>query len=262
RRQERALLAVHEVRQQPAKLLAAQLLHLGRGQVVPQMGAVAGNLHVGQVLSLDVDPELPGQLFAGVPLIALRLLVEVVQLAPHHLVVPRIGGVEGRGEQLDLPLALVVGCGVFDGDCLHETFLLLESQRGLRPRKVSVTMVSSSHSTGTASCSVHQASSCVDMPTSACAAIAGATLPNTPRAIPSRMVCSMSCAKSAWARRTTSWRDAVGPKTNLKTSRLSCAKRQNAREARRLCSTGSSTPARAASTAALRRVTASSTSAS
>ena len=124
RRQQRALLAVHEVRQQPPELLAAQRSHLGRSELLPDVRAVDGDLHVGQVLGLGVDAEVPGKLLAGVPLVALGLLVEVVQLAPHHLVVPAVRGVELRGEELDLALALVVGLGVGHGAVIHGSILL------------------------------------------------------------------------------------------------------------------------------------------
>src|SRR2546426_788049 len=180
--EQRALLAMHELRERPGERLAPELADLRRGHLLPDVRVVDGDLEVGDDLRLGVDAGRPGELVGRVPLVALRLLVEVLQLLAERLVVPRVAEVE-----------------------------------------------------------------------------AGA---KAPLAIPSRTVFSRSAMKSAWARRMRSLKAAACPKTILKTSRLSRAKRKKARLAAWTFASGPRAFSRAASTVAFSRRTVSSTTAS
>src|SRR5262249_23564928 len=53
-------------------------------------------------LALGVDLRVPGELCRAVPLLALRLLVEVAQPLLHAAVVPDVARVEGREDALEL----------------------------------------------------------------------------------------------------------------------------------------------------------------
>src|SRR5207245_11368525 len=78
-----------------------------RGQLRPDVGAVDGDLQVGDVLPLRVDVGRPGELIGGVPLVPLGLLVEVLQLEAGGLVAPGVVEVEGGGQAF--PLLVLLG---------------------------------------------------------------------------------------------------------------------------------------------------------
>src|SRR5438874_4472627 len=94
---QRALLAVQELRELERDLRVAEPVLLSRRQ--PLVGRVADERvdDVGDDAALGIDVGVPRQLRRPVPLVALRLLVEVAQPLLHAAVVPGVAGVE-RGE--------------------------------------------------------------------------------------------------------------------------------------------------------------------
>src|SRR5207245_364073 len=86
-------------------------------------------LEVGDDLSLGVHAGRPGELVGRVPLVALRLLVEVAQLLAERLVVPRVAEVEAGRQALD---GVVQLGGRTDGGFSHG--VLLSRRRRARSR--------------------------------------------------------------------------------------------------------------------------------
>src|SRR5206468_11536710 len=70
----------------------------------PLVGRVARQRldEVGKDSALGIDVGVPGELRRAVPLLALRLLVEVAEALLHAAVVPGVAGVEGGEKRLEL----------------------------------------------------------------------------------------------------------------------------------------------------------------
>ena len=121
---QRALLAVQELRELERDLRVAKPRLLTDGQ--PLVGRVARQRldEVGKDSALGIDVGVPGELRRAVPLLALRLLVEVAEAVLHAAVVPGVAGVEGGEERLEL---LVQAFELVDGVVDH-----LEDSRVVR----------------------------------------------------------------------------------------------------------------------------------
>ena len=99
---ERALLAVEELRELEGDLAVTEVVLLLRGEALVGREAVQRIQMLGQDAVLGIDVGVPFQLRRPVPLIALGLLVEVAQALLHVAVAPGVAGVEGREDGLEL----------------------------------------------------------------------------------------------------------------------------------------------------------------
>ncbi|TMA36867.1 MAG: hypothetical protein E6J79_12135 [Deltaproteobacteria bacterium] len=99
---ERALLAVQELRELERHLRVTHPCLLPGAQ--PLVGRIAGERldDLGKDPPLGVDVGVPRELARAVPLLALRLLVEVAEALLHAAVVPGVAGVEGGEKRLEL----------------------------------------------------------------------------------------------------------------------------------------------------------------
>ena len=109
---ERPLLAVQELGELEGHLGVAHAVLLALGEAL--VGRVADErVHdLREDAALGVDVRVPRQLVGAVPLVALRLLVEVAETLLHVSVVPRVARVEGGEERLQL---LVQAAELVDG---------------------------------------------------------------------------------------------------------------------------------------------------
>jgi hypothetical protein len=117
-REERALLAVEELRQGPREHLDVGRLALLLGHPVVQIRAEQRHQLLGAVRLLEVDVGLPWQHVVGDPLRPHGLVVEVAQLLPRLLVAPRVRDIEQRLERLERRASGPRTCVRFGG-CLH-----------------------------------------------------------------------------------------------------------------------------------------------
>jgi hypothetical protein len=107
---ERALLAVQELRELPRLHVAADVRLLLAGHAVPDVGAEDVHRLVGQTLRvLGVQVLRPVDAGVGVPLERLALLVEAQEWLPRVLVLPAEDGVEGAA---DRPRVVACGAGI------------------------------------------------------------------------------------------------------------------------------------------------------
>ena len=133
---QRALLAVHELRQDPRLLGGAEVEPLVFGELLERRaGAVERHRRVERVVRVAgdlprVDIDVPVDVGGDVPHRRLRLLVQLAQGIAAALVVPREQRVAGRAHVVDGLTLLCVGDGL--GELLHRprTDLLLVDRHG------------------------------------------------------------------------------------------------------------------------------------
>jgi hypothetical protein len=100
--EERSLLAVHELGELQRDLGVAEARLLLRIEALVGSVVLEGIDDRRDDLALGIDVGVPAKRHGPVPLLALRLLVEVPQPLLHAAVVPGVAGVEGGEEELEL----------------------------------------------------------------------------------------------------------------------------------------------------------------